>query len=256
MSVREVELPGCDRALTVHQADTGSEVLADDAGAVVWDSALVLIHYLAKLRQQQAQREPARPRGVPLAGARVLELGAGTGAVGLAAALLGAARVLLTDRPHLMGLLNQNIEANALGGSVAAVPYEWGGPLPDAAGFEGGFDLVLLSDLVYEPATLGPLVGTLAMLLGGSGGGGGGTAAAEANGGAPHAAAGPGSGGAGAGGGPSVLVAVELRTDTGVAQFVRALVQRGYYVERVPGEELNDDWRDDDIWVFVVRRQR
>lgn len=101
-------------------------------------------------------------------------------------------------------------------------------------GFEGGFDLVLLSDLVYDPAALGPLVETLAMLLGsadGGGGGSGGPAAAEANGGPPHAGAGGDAGGGG--GGPTALVAVELRADTGVAQFVRALVQRGYFVARV-----------------------
>jgi hypothetical protein len=137
-------------------------------------------------------------------------------------------------------------QGNQLGGVAQAAPYEWGEPLPSQI-TSTPWDLVVLSDLVYEPSALGPLVTTLAALLGGPtpgsrGGGGGG--AAEANGGPAPAAPGGAAAAAAAAdaaagdAGPAVLVAVELRVDTGVAQFVRQLVQRGLYVERVrgPGE--------------------
>ncbi len=43
----------------------------------------------------------------------ILELGAGTGAVGLAASLLGAQSVLLTDLPHLVPCLQANIQVSS-----------------------------------------------------------------------------------------------------------------------------------------------
>ena len=50
-----------------------------------------------------------------VAGQRVLELGCGTGAVGCAAAVLGAGSVTLTDLPVLLPLVRQNIEVRSAG---------------------------------------------------------------------------------------------------------------------------------------------
>jgi hypothetical protein len=143
------------------------------------------------------------------------------------------------SRAHTPSLPLPPAQANQLGAVASAAPYEWGEPLPPSlAG--APWDLVLLSDLVYEPAALGPLVATLAALLEGGGGGTSATApaapAAEANGDAGRSSSGRNGGGGGVRGGgtgPAVLVAVELRVDTGVAQFVRQLVQRGLNVQRV-----------------------
>lgn len=48
-----------------------------------------------------------------VSGRPVLELGSGTGIVGLAAAALGAAAVCLTDRPHVMSHLKSNIKVGS-----------------------------------------------------------------------------------------------------------------------------------------------
>lgn len=96
----------CTRELVLREGITVSVAeqhsgLDGEPGGVVWDSALVLAHYLAT----------ATDRGrIRLGAARVLELGAGTGCAGLAAAALGAAEVVLTDRPQLLPLLQHNIE--------------------------------------------------------------------------------------------------------------------------------------------------
>jgi hypothetical protein len=73
--------PGAESpcALTVFEDPAGA-----GPGGAVWDAAVVLAQYVTSL-------------GAALRGARVLELGAGTGVPGLAAARLGA-DVTLTDR--------------------------------------------------------------------------------------------------------------------------------------------------------------
>ena len=78
------------------------------------------------------------PPGI-LRGAVVLELGSGTGIVGISTALLGA-RVTLTDLPEAMPALLANIERNSAGirsggGIASACIWDWhslGGP-PTAA---------------------------------------------------------------------------------------------------------------------------
>ena len=53
-------------------------------------------------------------------GKAVLELGAGTGLTGIAAAMLGASEVLLTDLPYVMENLRQNIASNSVSNAEAA----------------------------------------------------------------------------------------------------------------------------------------
>ena len=71
--VRRLDLGPEWQAVQVPQKDFGEEAV------VVWDAALVLAYYLLKHRRQLIIRDKTR----------VLELGAGTGAVGLVAASLG-----------------------------------------------------------------------------------------------------------------------------------------------------------------------
>jgi len=108
-------------------------------GGKLWDSATVLIRFL----ESRDLKEKT-----------VLELGAGTGAVGIACALLGASDVLITDLPQVVPLISANI-ANIL--NAHASPLVWG--IPPYT--EREFDIVVMSDVVYDPEFYQPLVDTL-----------------------------------------------------------------------------------------------
>ncbi|XP_034403982.1 protein N-lysine methyltransferase METTL21A [Cyclopterus lumpus] len=116
--------------------------------AVVWDAAVVMCMYL------EMGRLEVKGRGV-------IELGAGTGLVGIVAALMGA-KVTITDREPALDFLSANVKANLPPdslGSVVVSELTWGEGLERYPA--GGFDLVLGADIVYLEDTFVPLLQTL-----------------------------------------------------------------------------------------------
>ena len=100
---------------------------------------------------------------------RVLELGAGTGMVGIVCAVLGADCVL-TDlshvTPNLMhnAALNQEtIERSGRGGSISVKTLRWG-DVDDMRIVGRDFNLVVASDVVYYDHLFEPLLHTLKWL--------------------------------------------------------------------------------------------
>lgn len=98
-----------------------------------------------------------------LKAATVLELGAGCGLVGLAAALLGARHVVLSDLPVALPTLSANAAANGLvegrdGIEVAAL--DWFSD--DQALLSSGrtFDLLIASECIYDADMALPLLRT------------------------------------------------------------------------------------------------
>lgn len=94
-------------------------------GLTVWDGAVVLSKFLeAETAAATARGEPG-----PVAGRTVLELGAGTGVVGLAAVALGARRAVLTDQEYTLANLRATAARNAaLSGRVDVVELDWSVP--------------------------------------------------------------------------------------------------------------------------------
>ncbi|XP_042359425.1 EEF1A lysine methyltransferase 3-like [Plectropomus leopardus] len=120
--------------------------------APVWDAALHLCRYF----EEQC---------VELRGKRTIELGAGTGVVGILAARLGAV-VTLTDLPLALPQLQANVSANRPSGGWPStlptiLPLSWG---EDHLNFPSDWDLVLCADIIYLPETYPLLVETLAHL--------------------------------------------------------------------------------------------
>mmetsp|Transcript_17165 Transcript_17165/g.44637 ORF Transcript_17165/g.44637 Transcript_17165/m.44637 type:complete len:211 (-) Transcript_17165:2-634(-) len=97
----------------------------------------------------------------------VIELGSGTGVVGMAAAVAGASSVILTDLEEALPQLNATIHDNSealSGADVRAAALPWGDvdAVYDVA--PSGCDLIIGADLLYQPAVFDALLATLAEL--------------------------------------------------------------------------------------------
>ncbi|CAE6359512.1 unnamed protein product [Rhizoctonia solani] len=120
--------------------------LVVDAGpGIAWPAGEVLSRYLAR-------------RG-SLAGQRVIELGSGTGLVGLVAGLLNAEEVVITDQEQLVNIMEENIELNNLQDRVRASVLNWGEPL--LPNLPQAISLVIAADCVYAEPAFPLLVSTL-----------------------------------------------------------------------------------------------
>jgi len=96
-----------------------------------------------------------------LAGKNVIELGSGTGLVGLVAALLGG-NVWITDQAPLLDIMRQNITINNLSSVCTAAELNWGTSIPSVMPRP---DLVLAADCVYFEPAFPLLVQTLSDLV-------------------------------------------------------------------------------------------
>ncbi len=114
-------------------------------GLTVWDGAIVLAKWLEAM--------PAELIAVP-----TLELGCGTGLVGLAAAALGSPSVFLSDLPYALHNTRKTVDANPHlnASAISVVPIDWFDPqeLPEVG-------LVLAADVVWVEELIAPLVATL-----------------------------------------------------------------------------------------------
>jgi len=107
-------------------------------GGLAWPAGEVLAKYLVGKGSDY------------LNGRTIIELGSGTGLVGLVTALLGA-RVYITDQLPLLPAMERNSKLNGLQDRVDVMEYNWGCGKPD--GLPDRIDYVLAADCVYfEPA--------------------------------------------------------------------------------------------------------
>ncbi|OQR97059.1 hypothetical protein ACHHYP_12716 [Achlya hypogyna] len=126
-------------------------------GGSLWTSGRLMVDYFSR-------HEPARRQ---LAGARVLELGSGTGLVGLAVALMGPAHVALTDLASHVAALEANVARNAdripAETTITVSALDWNAPPPTP---DAPLDWIVGTDIAYSPAFYAPLLATLQRLAG------------------------------------------------------------------------------------------
>ncbi|GCB77252.1 EEF1A lysine methyltransferase 3-like [Scyliorhinus torazame] len=115
--------------------------------AYVWDAGIALCRYLEK-------------ENISFTGKKVIELGSGTGIVGILATLLGG-NVTLTDQPQILHQIEHNISINvpfACRHRLNVRPLAWG---EDHTKFPTDYDFILGSDLVYSSVYYSSLIRTL-----------------------------------------------------------------------------------------------
>ncbi|KAK7262857.1 hypothetical protein RJT34_30438 [Clitoria ternatea] len=133
----------------------------------LWPAATTLVSLLDRLRVDP----PNSPLFTVLSDGplRILELGSGTGIVGIVAAATLGANVTVTDLPHVVPNLRFNAEANrnvvgSSGGAVTVAPLRWG-HADDVEAIGRDFDVIMASDVVYHDHLYEPLLETLRLMM-------------------------------------------------------------------------------------------
>lgn len=101
----------------------------------------------------------------PLINLSRIELGAGSGLVGLALALASdSLSVLLTDLPKIVPLLQHNLSINPLRGKADIQVLNWGSPIPDLVIRYP--EIILAADCCYLESSFPLLLTTMQNLMG------------------------------------------------------------------------------------------
>ncbi|XP_078266037.1 EEF1A lysine methyltransferase 3-like [Rhinoraja longicauda] len=116
-------------------------------GTAVWGAGRALCHYFEKQK-------------IKFSNKKVIELGAGTGMLGILAVLLGG-EVTITDRPGLLKNIERNVSANVLypdrlRAIVSALSWGY-----DHTLFPSDYDFILGGDILYDPASVPLILRTL-----------------------------------------------------------------------------------------------
>ena len=173
---------GVQAAEVVQHKSLGDDGFLGNTGLVVWYSAPMLCRYISCLHD----------RGdLDMRGASVLDLGAGTGLLGLACACFGAQVVLSDFWDSTLALLHANAAANAMriadagGGPLHVAKFDWRQPFPirredvtalsqkraaadvlnaTAPSSGGYFDFVVGTDILFSEEAVPLVVGVLALV--------------------------------------------------------------------------------------------
>uniref|UniRef100_UPI00398F6998 protein N-lysine methyltransferase METTL21D n=1 Tax=Pristiophorus japonicus TaxID=55135 RepID=UPI00398F6998 len=190
---------------------------AGDVGCVVWDAALVLAKYLETSGFYRDGLHAFTARNV-------VELGAGTGVVGLMASVLGA-HVTVTDLEELQDLLNINISENKrlVTGSIQAKVLKWGETVKD---LPHDPDYILMADCIYYEQSLEPLLRTMMELAGNK---------------------------------TCIICCYEERTmgnNPKIENRFFELLQTDFEIDEIPLDRQDEEYKSEDIHILHIKRKR
>ncbi|KAI9105853.1 putative methyltransferase-domain-containing protein [Phlyctochytrium arcticum] len=211
--------------LEIHQDPSGS--LGAGVGATVWDAGLCLCKFLEK----HCAKDPTL-----LANKRIIDIGSGTGIVGLVAARLArgtGCEVILTDKASVLPLLRKNVEmysksepSDAGKADVQIALLDWTDP---THGTELALaikpTMVLVADCFAFPDLYASLVDTLDKICSGP-----------------------------AKDDVEVLIAYEKRNFGKEMDFF-ALFGEKFTFRHFEEQDLDQNWRADDIFLFRAKKR-
>ncbi|ETW01141.1 hypothetical protein H310_06747 [Aphanomyces invadans] len=183
-------------------------------GGSLWTSGRLLVDYMARNTHEQKD----------LVGRTVLELGSGTGLVGLAMAHMGPSRVIVTDLDTHVASMERNLERNASlfpsATKVEVVALDWTTFTAADANALKPVDLIVGTDIAYLPEFYEPLRRTLELLVNPS----------------------------------STRILLGLgRHDTDM-RFFRMLVDAGYEYYKISDDLVGPEYRGKDFGLFDIRK--
>ena len=130
-------------------------------GLSTWDASICLAQFLSLPKSRQ---------GI-LKGKHILELGAGTGVVGISSACLGVSSVQLTDLSYALDNLRRNVELNANANNllnmdiVSVRELDWNNPDTYSSISTGPVDVIFASDVAWLEHLVTPLANTITSLI-------------------------------------------------------------------------------------------
>jgi len=135
---------------------------SNDLGTTVWDCSIVLCKWLENHRNKRGIFQQKQ-----MSGKRVLELGAGTGLLGLVLAKMGC-HVTLTDLDAMVPLLQTNVDVNKIRmksqgfnyGSAQVKTLQWGNK-EHIESLSDSYAFIFGSDCIYEESVLPVLFETV-----------------------------------------------------------------------------------------------
>jgi len=159
--VRRWPFQGADGQSSFELVIREPPITGDALGLKTWASSYALAQQLERIARTSLAHLIQLDK--PNKFTRILELGSGTGLLGMAAAAQWRANVLLSDLPQIMANLKFNVDTNRdtvshFGGSIDQAALTWGGPLDDDDGskddecftHKNQFNVILAADGVYD----------------------------------------------------------------------------------------------------------